>query len=97
MSPERKGTVTPCRWTENRNGAGTNSEESDAINHIILEVERRVREGVKSWCSNPTVSWRTSPKTFSTSVTYVIKLSKAYKASSNVLKEIVKLSKEKYK
>ena len=28
---------------------------------------------------------------------YVIKLSKAYKASSNVLKEIVKLSKEKYK
>ena len=36
MSPERKGTIIPCRWTENRNGAGTNSEESDAIN---LEAE----------------------------------------------------------
>ena len=34
------------------------------------------------------------PKKFSTRVTYVIKLSKAYKASSNVLKEIVKLTKE---
>ena len=50
-------------------------------------------------CSNLTVSWQTSPKMFSTRVTYVIKLSKAYKASSNVLKEKVKisLSKEKYK
>ena len=46
-------------------------------------------------CSNPTVSWRTSLKMFSMRVTYVIKLSKAYvsyKASSNVLKEIVKLT-----
>ena len=43
-------------------------------------------------CSNPTVSWWTSPKRFSKRVTYVIKLSKAYKASSNVLKEIVKLT-----
>jgi len=37
------------------------------------------------------------PQKFSTWVTYVIKLSKAYKTSSNVLKEIIKLSKEKYK
>ena len=43
------------------------------------------------------VSRRISPKKFSTRVTYVIKLSKAYKTSSNVLKEIVKLTKEKYK
>ena len=38
------------------------------------------------------VDQRTSPKRFSTRVTYVIKLSKAYKASSNVLKEMVKLN-----
>ena len=40
---------------------------------------------------------RTSPRKFSMRVTRVIKLSKDDKASSNVLKEIVKLSKEKYK
>ena len=27
---ERKGKVTPCRWTEDRKGAGTNSRESGA-------------------------------------------------------------------
>ena len=43
MSPERvsvgeeaKGKVIPCRWTENRKGAGTNSRESGARN---LEAE----------------------------------------------------------
>ena len=29
---ERKGKVIPCRWTENRKGAGTNSGESGARN-----------------------------------------------------------------
>ena len=33
---ERKGKVIPCRWTENRKGAGTNSGESVARN---LEAE----------------------------------------------------------
>ena len=33
---ERKGKVIPCRWTKNRNGAGTNSGESSARN---LETE----------------------------------------------------------
>ena len=40
MSPERflweRKMVTPCIWTENRKGAGTNSEESGARN---LEAE----------------------------------------------------------
>ena len=33
---ERKGKVTPCRWTEDRKGAGTNSGKSGARN---LEAE----------------------------------------------------------
>ena len=49
MSPERvlserKGKVTQCRWTENRQSAGTNSGESDARN---LEAES-IRSGVES-------------------------------------------------
>ena len=53
--------------------------------YILLFLARHSQLGVGS---NPTVSWRTSPKRFSMRATYVIKLSKAYKASSNVLKEI---------
>ena len=33
---DRKGKVIPCRWTEHRKGAGTNSGESGAKN---LEAE----------------------------------------------------------
>ena len=36
MLPERKGKVIPCRWAENRKGAGTNSGESGGRN---LEAE----------------------------------------------------------
>ena len=43
------------------------------------------------------LSRQASPKKGSVRGTYVIKLSKAYKTSSNVLKEIVNVSKEKYK
>ena len=41
---DRKVQVIPCRWTENRKGTGTNSEESDARN---LEAES-IRSGVAS-------------------------------------------------
>ena len=41
---ERKGKVSPCRWTENRKGAGTNSGESGARN---LEAES-IRSGAES-------------------------------------------------
>ena len=54
--------------------------------YILLFLVLHSQLGV---CSNPTVSWRISPERFSVRVTYVIKLSKAYKASSNVLKEIL--------
>ena len=55
-------------------------------------------EHTPSWlCSTKKVG-RPAPKSFQReSHIYVMKLSKAYKASNNVLKEIVKLSKEKYK
>ena len=41
---ERKGKVIPCRWAENRKGAGTNSGESGVRN---LEAES-IRSGAKS-------------------------------------------------
>ena len=52
MSPERflweRKMVTPCIWTENRKGAGTNSEESGARN---LEAESiRSRAETTGWC-----------------------------------------------
>ena len=41
---ERKGKIIPCRWTENRKGAVTNSGEPDVSN---LEAER-IRSRVES-------------------------------------------------
>ena len=41
---ERKGKVIPCRRTENRKGAGTNSGQSGARN---LEAEN-IRSGAES-------------------------------------------------
>ena len=73
-----------------------------------VEVDKGARQGADVWqgidevslqpdqssfkVSNNNNKRRTSPKKFSMRVTYVIKLSKAYKASSNALKEIVKLT-----
>ena len=41
---ESKGEVIPCKWTENRKGAGTSSGESGARN---LEAES-IRSGTES-------------------------------------------------
>ena len=73
-----------------------------------IEVDEGARQGADVWqgidevslqpdqssfkVSNNNNKRRTSPKKFSMRVTYVIKLSKADKASSNGLKEIVKLT-----
>ena len=40
---ERKGKVTPCRWTEDRKGVRTNSGESDTRNLEAESIRSR-------WC-----------------------------------------------
>ena len=44
VSVREEGEVVPCRWTENRKGAGTNNGESGARN---LEAES-IRSGAES-------------------------------------------------